>query len=195
MRHKISNIYTFGLNKHISVYQPEHRCSVNAAFYWNTFHCSTLVPLCRRSDTERLVEMTGGTYFCRWACGHSRQPGYLWLADRWYFSSLAAHSCRHSWTARWSQLCEETQEEHTCQEEHGGEFTAESPWCSSEPSQFIGSVVFLKPWFPRLPLLFTLLSVLIACVFSFGPWSRCQTRRRASGASDWKSVWYRVSKA
>lgn len=198
MQHKISNIYTCSLIEHISVYQPEHRCFVNAAFYWNTFHCSSLVPLCRRSDTEWLDKMTGETYFCRWACGHSRQPACLWLADRWYFLSLAARSCRHSWTAHWSRLCEETQEEQMCQEE---QYARRWIHCW-EPLMLLRTITIHRIWSvfgtvvsATTTSLFCTSLCSNCCVFAFGPWSRCQTRRRASGDSDWKSVWCRVCKA
>lgn len=130
-----------------------------------------------------------GTYFCKWVCGHSRQPACPWLADRWYFSSLAARSCRHSWTARWSRLCEETQEEQTCQEE-------QLPWrwihCW-EPLMLFRTITIHRIYSVFWTVVSTtttslyhsvLLSVVIVCVFSFGLWSRCQVRSSASGASD-----------
>lgn len=119
------------------------------------------------------MKWQGGTYFCRWACGHSRQPVCLWLADRWYFWILAARSCRHSWTARWSPLCEETREEETCHEKQHL-WRGIDCW---EPSMLLRTITTHRIWSVFRTVVSTtttslhssvLLYVLIVCVFSFG---------------------------
>lgn len=121
---------------------------------------ATLPPPSRRSDRERLDEMTGGELTS--ADGPVVTPGSQRVCDSLTgdtFGSLqhvavvtaelhaGAHSVRRHGRKR------RVTTNNTC----GGEWTAESPRCSSGPSRLIGSGVFWEPWFPRRPLLFTLL--------------------------------------
>lgn len=118
-----------------------------------------LVPLGRRPDTEWLDKMTVGELTS--ADGSVVTPGSQGVCDSLTGDTFRALEHVAVVTAKLHAGADSARRHrrNKCVRRHnvrGSESTAESPWCSSRPSQFIGSVVLLEPWFPRLPLLFPL---------------------------------------
>lgn len=153
MRRAISNIYTCILIEHVSVNQPEHRCSVNSipllpsprppvlqiwhrVIGWNDRGELTSAdgPVVTPGSQRVCNSLTGDTF-------GSLQHVAVVTAEL----HAGAHSVRRHGRKR------RVTRNNIC----GGELTAESPRCSSGPSRLIGSGVFSEPWFPRRPLLFT----------------------------------------
>lgn len=155
MQHKISNIYTCSWIGHISVYQPEPRCSVNAPFYWYRF-LPALQALCAAALTQSDWMKWQGELTS--ADGPVVTPGSQRVCD-----SLTGDTFRAL-----QHVAVVTAELHAGADSVRRQRRTKRVRTSMEVNSLLrvldapqdhhdSSGVFLEPWFPPLPLLFTLL--------------------------------------